>query len=250
MIQVHIHTLIVSAPHAPSIIVLRPEGEEPTKGISRIVPIWVGINEATQLGAALEHARFSRPLTHDLFLDALTNLDARVDHVLINDVRKSTFYSRLYLRQHGRLIDLDARPSDSIALAVRQHAPIYIADSVLERASFPYVVRKRLSPQEEMDEFRTFLENVAPDDFEQFEESIMHPEIALGSTPEELEQALADGAANQVPDAADDPSADAIAAVQDGGQVEASADGADGAVSRNKEGSSENPEDPSGTAKH
>ena len=98
MIPVQVHTLIVSSPQAPSIIVLKPIDEKPTNGIYRIVPIWIGINEATQLGTALEHAKFTRPMTHDLFLDALTNLDACVDHVLISDVRKSTFFSRLCLR--------------------------------------------------------------------------------------------------------------------------------------------------------
>lgn len=165
MIPVQVHTLIVSSPQAPSIIVLKPIDEKPTNGIYRIVPIWIGINEATQLGTALEHAKFTRPMTHDLFLDALTNLDACVDHVLISDVRKSTFFSRLCLRQHGRLINLDARPSDSISLAVRQQAPIYIAEHVLERASFPFVVRDQKNPEDEIDEFRTFLEHVAPDDF-------------------------------------------------------------------------------------
>ena len=169
MIPVHIHTLIVSGSHAPSIVVLRPVDEKPTNGVYRVVPIWIGSNEATQLGVALEHARFARPMTHDLFLDALTNLDARVDHVVISDVRKSTFFSRLYLRQHDRLIDLDARPSDALALSVRQQAPIYIADDVLERASFPYVVRSHMSEKEELDSFRTFLEEVAPADFEYFE---------------------------------------------------------------------------------
>lgn len=170
MVPVHVHTLIVSGPQVPSIIVLRPVDEKPTNGILRVVPIWIGVNEATQLGIALEHAKFVRPMTHDLFLDALTNLDACVDHVVINDVRKSTFYSRLYLRQHDRLIDLDARPSDALALAIRQQAPIFIDESVLDRASFPYVVRTQMTDEEELDHFRTFLEQVAPEDFEAFEE--------------------------------------------------------------------------------
>ena len=72
------------------------------------------MNEATQMGIALEKARFSRPMTHDLFLDALTNLDAQIDHVVINDVQGATFFARLTLRQHDRLIDLDARPSDAL----------------------------------------------------------------------------------------------------------------------------------------
>lgn len=81
-------------------------------------------------------------MTHDLFLDALTNLDARIDHVLINEVNGPTFYAKLVLRQHSRLIELDARPSDALALAIRQEAPIYMNEDVLERASFPYVFNR------------------------------------------------------------------------------------------------------------
>ena len=169
MIQVHIHTLIVSGAHAPSIIVLKPIEKSPADNVCRIIPIWIGSNEAAHLSVALERAQFGRPMTHDLFLNAITNLDAHIDHVVINDVRKSTFFSRLYLRQHNRLIDLDARPSDSLALAIRQQAPIYIKESVLEQASFPFIVRSQIDPEEEIDNFRTFLEEVAPEDFEHFD---------------------------------------------------------------------------------
>lgn len=170
MIPVTIQTLIVSTSPSPSIVVLQPVEDAPQEGKSRIVPIWVGVNEATQMGIALEKARFSRPMTHDLFLDALTNLDARVDHVVINDVQGSTFFARFTLRQHDRLIDLDARPSDAMALAVRQKAPIYIEEEVLERASFPYVLRREEPSQAteaELSEFKKFLEELAPEDFEE-----------------------------------------------------------------------------------
>ena len=142
MIPVTIQTLIMTAPPSPSIIVLQPEEEATQQRTRRVVPIWIGTAEATQMGIALEKARFSRPMTHDLFLDALTNLDARIDHILINEVKGSTFFARLTLRQHGRLIELDARPSDALSLAIRQEAPIFIDEEVLEKASFPYVFRK------------------------------------------------------------------------------------------------------------
>lgn len=167
MKPVNVQTLIVSAAPAPSILVLQPIEEPSQPGKYRIVPIWVGMNEATQLGIALEKARLARPMTHDLFLDALTNLDARVDHVVINDVKGPTFFARLALRQGGRLIELDARPSDALSLAVRQEAPIYIEDNVLERASFPYLFKKAPDEEDELEEFRTFLEELAPEDFEE-----------------------------------------------------------------------------------
>ena len=100
MIPVRIQTLIVTAAPAPSIIVLQPV-EETQNGKSRVVPIWIGAAEAAQMGVALEKARFTRPMTHDLFLDALTNLDARVDHVVINDVKGPTFFARLSAAPRG-----------------------------------------------------------------------------------------------------------------------------------------------------
>lgn len=166
MIPVTVQTLIVSAAPAPSVIVLQPEEEPVQEGKFRIIPIWIGVNEATQMGVALEKARFSRPMTHDLFLDALTNLDSRIDHVVISDVKGTTFFAVLTLSQHGRLIELDARPSDALSLAIRQQAPIYIEEDVLERASFPYILKKPLDDEEELTDFRSFLEGLAPEDFE------------------------------------------------------------------------------------
>ena len=160
MKPVNVQTLIVSAAPAPSILVLQPIEEPSQPGKYRIVPIWVGMNEATQLGIALEKARLTRPMTHDLFLDA------RVDHVVINDVKGAMFFARLTLKQHDRLIDLDARPSDAIALALRQQAPIFIEEDVLERASFPYVFKNAPDAEDELADFRTFLEELAPEDFE------------------------------------------------------------------------------------
>ena len=167
MIPVNIQTLIVMTAPAPSILVLQPVEEPIQPGKLRIVPIWIGANEAAQLGIALENARFARPMTHDLFLDALTNLDTRVDHVVINGVKGAMFLAKLTLRQHDRLVELDARPSDAIALAIRQQAPIYIVEEVLERASFPYVYKKNPNEDEELTEFRTFLAEIAPEDFEE-----------------------------------------------------------------------------------
>lgn len=165
MVPVKVQTLIVSSAPSPSIIVLQPVEETPQNNKFRIVPIWVGVNEATQMGIALEKARFSRPMTHDLFLDALTNLDARIDHVLINEVNGPTFYAKLVLRQHSRLLELDARPSDALALAIRQEAPIYMNEEVLEKASFPYVFKANPDKEAEVEEFRKFVEELAPEDF-------------------------------------------------------------------------------------
>ena len=165
MVELKVLTLIVTGMGSPSFLVLQPLEELASEGKSRVVPICVGPPEALGLGAVLENAKFTRPMTHDLMLDALTNLDARVDHVLISDMRDGTFYARLCLAQHGRLIDLDARPSDAIALALRQGSPVYIDEGVLERASFPYLFKRPYDEEAIVADFKSFLEDISPDDF-------------------------------------------------------------------------------------
>lgn len=165
MVPLKVLTLIVTGHNQPSVLVLEPI-EEAAADVSRIVPIWIGSTEAAQLGVAIEHARLPRPLTHDLFLDAITNLDARVDHVLVDRVQGQTFFAKLVLRAGGRLIELDARPTDALALAIRQQAPLYIAEDVLEQASFPYLFRMPRDEEVELQEFRTFIDNLSPEDFD------------------------------------------------------------------------------------
>ena len=168
MVPISVRTLVMSAPPAPSVIVLQPEleGTENEREL-RVVPIWVGCNEATQMGIALEGVKFSRPMTHDLFLDALTNLDARIDHVYIHAVKGATFFAQLTLRQQGRLVELDARPSDALALAVREAAPIFMDDTVFAETSFPYVAKDTAakSAEDEVADFKEFLTGITPDDF-------------------------------------------------------------------------------------
>lgn len=164
MVPVSVLTLIMSPVPAPSILVLQPTEDVGSTENSRVVPIWVGVSEATMLGIALEKARFKRPMTHDLFLDALTCLDARVDHVVIDRVEGPTFYAKLTLAAHGRTMTLDARPSDAISLALREDAPLYMEESVLEHASFPYLFNDEESPEQVMANFHDFVEGLSPDD--------------------------------------------------------------------------------------
>ncbi len=163
MIPLKVLTMVFTSPEHPAILVLEPE-EPAIAGKQRIVPIWIGAQEAMQIGVALEGVRPPRPLTHDLFLNALTNLDARIDHVLISDVAGQTFFAKLYLRQGGRLIELDARPTDAIALAVREGAPFYMEASVLDRASYPFIFKEEADRELELKEFDSFIESLTPQD--------------------------------------------------------------------------------------
>lgn len=163
MIPLKVLTLIVLNSMQPAALVMEPIEEH--QRTTRIVPVWVGPAEAMQLGMAVEHMRTPRPLTHDLMLDALTNLDARIDHAVINDVKGTTFFAKLYLKQGDRTIELDARPSDAIALAIREDAPIYIDEKTLDKGSYPYIIREDAS-ESEIEEFHSFLENISPEDFQ------------------------------------------------------------------------------------
>lgn len=167
MVRCYIQTLIISQAVSPSVLVLRPYSETPVQDTCKVLPIWIGLTEATQMGLAIEKIRLPRPVTHDVFLDALTNLNTYVDHILITGVKNDTFFVRLYLRHHGDLIDLDARPSDAINLAIRQNAPIYVKESVLDAQSFPYIIKKNhVIDENDIEQFHTFIKTIEPEDFE------------------------------------------------------------------------------------
>lgn len=114
------------------IVVLKDEEEK------FFLPIWVGIFEANAIALQLENVETPRPMTHDLLRTAIGELGARVTRIVINDLRDSTFFAqiRVIVSRSGedRTLELDARPSDAIALALRTEAPIYVAQSVLDQA--------------------------------------------------------------------------------------------------------------------
>ena len=168
LVPVTVQTLVVSTSNTPSVVVLCPVDSVTAPESLLIIPIWIGHHEAAQIGTAIEHIRFSRPMTHDLFLDALTNLDAIIDHIEIVKVEGSTFFAELIMKQYDREIRVDARPSDAIALAIRQKAPILMAEEVLNHASFTYNIKHTPTikeSEEELAAFRSFLTDLVPEDF-------------------------------------------------------------------------------------
>ena len=119
---------------------------------------------------ALEHVKFARPMTHDLMLDALTNLDARVDSMVIYG-SKGADVLRAPGSFPGRTTHhLDARPSDAIALALRKDAPLYIEETVLDASSFPFLFKGEKQTEEELAAFKTFLDHISPEDFGDIEQ--------------------------------------------------------------------------------
>ena len=135
------------------IVVLKDEEEK------FFLPIWVGIFEANAIALQLENVATPRPMTHDLLRNMIGELEARVTRVVINDLRESTFFAQIRLVTGERTLELDARPSDAIALALRTEAPIYVAQSVLDQA-------QTISPEnDEPDETtKKWLEQLGPED--------------------------------------------------------------------------------------
>jgi len=127
----------------------------------RFLPIWIGQFEATSILMELQGVKPSRPLTHDLLKSMMEHLSLQLDKVIINDIKDGTFFAQIYFKNNREKINLDARPSDAIALAVRVQAPIYVTDNVVEKAS----IVSEEGEEDEVNRFRDFLENVSPEDF-------------------------------------------------------------------------------------
>lgn len=125
------------------------------------IPILIGPSEAYAISQGLEGQKLPRPMTHDLLQNVVEALGAQVNRIVIHDLREETYYARIYFDTPQGEIDLDARPSDAIALALRTEAPIYISEELAQRA----VISNR-SEDEEMEEFRRFLEHISPEDFQ------------------------------------------------------------------------------------
>jgi bifunctional DNase/RNase len=123
------------------------------------LPIWVGIFEANAIALQLENVTTPRPMTHDLLRNMIAELNAQVTRIVINDLRDSTFFAQIRLLMGGKTLELDARPSDAIALALRTEAPIFVAQSVLEQA-------QTITPDadEQDDKMKKWFEGLGPDE--------------------------------------------------------------------------------------
>jgi bifunctional DNase/RNase len=140
--------------HDPVVILKDMDGK-------RFLPILIGPFEATAIALALEGAPVPRPLTHDLMRTVFETLDARLEQVVIHDIRESTFFAKLIVRTNGELQEIDARPSDGIALALRMSAPIYVSDKIVLEESVP----DKKEEGAEVERFKKFIEDLKPSDF-------------------------------------------------------------------------------------
>ena len=159
MIEVEIHTIrqSLNSLHRASLILLREMGQE------RQLPIHIGSFEAEAILMELQGQKRARPYTHDLLKNCIAALGGELQYVLVNDLRADpsggTFYAVLHVVQDGHEIDIDARPSDSIALAVRAQVPIYVAEAVLEEAGI-YPAEDTERVQEQLSVFSDFVDSL------------------------------------------------------------------------------------------
>lgn len=126
------------------------------------IPILIGHAEAAAILSELEGTRPQRPMTHDLMKSLIEALNAKVDRVVICDLKEETYFARIIVKTADGVKELDARPSDAIALALRTGADVYISEEVAARA----LIANKPIDDREMEEFRKFLDEVSPEDFQ------------------------------------------------------------------------------------
>jgi len=161
--QVRIASLALDPRNNQPVVLLKPLDEEAGEG--RLLPIWIGHPEATAILLALEGVETPRPMTHDLMLSLVTTLESFVERVEITRVDEGTFYAGIVLRSEDATRVVDARPSDSIALAIRAGAPIFVSAEVLEAAAVADETTGEVDEEAELAAFRDFLDHVDPEDF-------------------------------------------------------------------------------------
>lgn len=157
MIEMKVRGIAVDPGLKIPMVILTDEEEK------RYLPIPIGVAEATAIFIQLQEQVIPRPMTHDLLKNVVDSLGGKVTKVLVNDIQQNTFYARIFLEAgaSGEKLEIDSRPSDAIALALRTGSPIFVAEKVVVNAT---IVDKE-KYKEEMSEFKKFLENLSPTDF-------------------------------------------------------------------------------------
>ncbi len=153
-VEMKIRTLMMDPVTQMPIVVLRD-----ATGNS-ILPIWVGVYEANAIALEIEKISTPRPMTHDLIKTLLMGIDARVDRIVVNELKDDTFYAVIWIEKDGQMISIDSRPSDALAIALRTDSPIFVSENVLKNS--------RMSNSQDKgkdEELRRLLENLNEEDF-------------------------------------------------------------------------------------
>jgi bifunctional DNase/RNase len=131
---------------------------------NRFLPIWIGHPEAASILMKLQGATTPRPMTHDLLCSMLGELEVRCTQIAVTELRENTFYASITLSVNGREMEIDSRPSDAIALAVRAGAPIFAADEVIAESAIEFEHEVE-DTDDVVEKFKEFLDQVSPEDF-------------------------------------------------------------------------------------
>jgi hypothetical protein len=159
MIEMQIGGLGFDPRNLSPLVLLRDQEE------LNFLPIWIGVFEAAAIAMELQGVQPPRPMTHDLLKNLIENLGGKMRRALINDIKDGTFYALIEIEtRDGKVINLDARPSDAIALAVRNRAPIYVSEVVMMQAKLVNSEKDA----EETKKFKDFIENMRPEDFTKY----------------------------------------------------------------------------------
>ena len=126
----------------------------------RLIPIWIGPAEGNSIAMHLNHIQLPRPTTHDLIINLFSALEVKISKVVITELKESTFYASIFIQQNGGTQEIDARPSDSIAIALRSSSPLFVDESVFEQCE---PLLKPIS-KDEVDDFRKKLSDLKPED--------------------------------------------------------------------------------------
>ena len=153
-VEMKIRGLMVDPSTQQPIVILKD-----AKG-DMVLPIWVGLFEASAIALEVEKATTPRPMTHDLLRNLIHGLNARVDRVVVSELRDDTFFAVIWLEQDGEMVTIDARPSDALALALRSDCPIFVDESVLRTAKVIPSPADQATPED----LKNWLENLNDDD--------------------------------------------------------------------------------------
>ncbi|MCB0334296.1 MAG: bifunctional nuclease family protein [Bdellovibrionales bacterium] len=131
-IEMFVGGLVLDPNTQAPVVVLKDESGEVH------LPIWIGVAEATSIASAIKELEMARPLTHDLITEFFSELDVRVQRIVVTELKDSTYYAELVVSQGDKIMIFDSRPSDAIAIALRASAPIFVTKAVLDQAQITF----------------------------------------------------------------------------------------------------------------
>ncbi len=160
-VEVNLVGLIMDQVSKSPVMVLKALNEK------KVIPIWIGMNEANAIAMELENVCSPRPMTHDLMKSIMCNLEVILARVIITDIVENTYYAELHIEKDGKEKIIDCRPSDAVALALKNHAKIFVSRQVLETSVLADVFTNLLSGEEKIDKW---FDSLSADDFGEIEQ--------------------------------------------------------------------------------